>query len=178
MTPFVLIQGTRVNSGILSCQRVGSRRRNRVTTRCCKLTIESFGTASETFVSVLMPQKSGQLTSGGVPISQPSRNEGLQNVPNDDSDVLTKIPLTRCATDRRNINTTTAFQFLAWSRLPVMTRHLSFTPLTLCLQFVLAFLAIDRASAANSSTVVTTSGKLVGVDNGAGGTNYVNLCEA
>ena len=59
-----------------------------------------------------------------------------------------------------------------------MTRHLSITPLTFCLQFVLAFLAIDRASALNSSTVVTLSGKLVGVDNGAGGTNYVDLFEA
>jgi len=56
---------------------------------------------------------------------------------------------------------------------------ISFTgPLTLYLQFALAFLAIDCASAVNSSTIVTTSGKLVGVDNGAGGTNYVDLFEA
>jgi len=49
-------------------------------------------------------------------------------------------------------------------------KHIYFASFTVYLQLTLVFFfAIDQASAVASQTIVTTSGKLVGVNDGAGG---------
>jgi hypothetical protein len=49
-----------------------------------------------------------------------------------------------------------------------------FVSLTACLQFALSFSAISYVSASKSPTIVTTSGQLVGVDDGAGGMYFID----
>ena len=48
-------------------------------------------------------------------------------------------------------------------------KRINFISLTTCLQLIFSFSATGRASAVNPPTVVTTSGKLIGVEDGAGG---------
>jgi Carboxylesterase family len=51
-----------------------------------------------------------------------------------------------------------------------MMKHIYFASFTVYLQLTLVFFfAIDQASAVASQTIITTSGKLVGVNDGAGG---------
>jgi hypothetical protein len=56
-------------------------------------------------------------------------------------------------------------------------KHICFISLTACLQLALIFSATSHASSAQSPAVSTTSGKLVGFNDGAGGTLLINTVE-